>query len=197
VTAVPLDRGTRDALVAHFLALSAADRRLRFGSSLAPVSIAAYVDRLDGTCDVVFAVGDTQPAPIGVAHLSFGPGFAELGLSVLPGARGRGVGGRLFAHAARHARDGAAARLYMHCLADNAPIMRIARRFGMDIVTTVGDADAHLVLPPVAPIRPSTAAHGERFALFDRALLAHDDRWRRDGALPRDASPIGPRPAGA
>jgi hypothetical protein len=42
----------------------------------------------------------------------------------------------------------------MHFLSGNAPIMRIAQRFGMDIVAGGGNADAHLELQPtsLAPI---------------------------------------------
>ena len=39
----------------------------------------------------------------------------------------------------------------MHFLSENAPIMRIARRFGMHIVARGVEADAHLKLPPASP----------------------------------------------
>jgi hypothetical protein len=48
----------------------------------------------------------------------------------------------------------------MHCLSANTPVMRIAHRFGMDVITSDGDAAAYLKLqsPPPAPIAVDTEA---------------------------------------
>jgi len=51
-----MNERVRAALVAHFLALPMKDRCLRFGRSLAPEVIAAYVDRIDFGHDAVFGV---------------------------------------------------------------------------------------------------------------------------------------------
>jgi GNAT superfamily N-acetyltransferase len=145
-----LDARSREALVAHFQALPAVDRRLRFGASLAPEQIAAYVDGIDFARDAVFAAHDDRLAPVGVVHVAFTGEQAELGLSVSTAHRGCGVGSALFERATTHARNRLVSSLYMHCLAENAPVMRIARRFGMVVVTGSGDADAHLALPPAS-----------------------------------------------
>ncbi len=79
-----LNGNARAALVAHLLALPAEDRRLRFGSSLSPESIANYVDSIDLVHDAVFGVYDDRLALVGAAHLAFADDLAELGLSVLP-----------------------------------------------------------------------------------------------------------------
>ena len=129
-----INENTRAALVAHFLALSNEDRRLRFGSTLSCESIAAYVEEIDFDSSAVFAAHDDSLALIGVAHVAFAEEFAELGLSVLPAHRGHGVGGALFHRAAVHVRNRSTPRLFMHCLQENVPIMRIARRFGMNII---------------------------------------------------------------
>ena len=173
-----VDDGARAAHVAHFLALPREDRRLRFGSPPSPEGIAAYVGKIDFGRDAVFAVHDDRLALIGVAHVAFGDELAELGLSVLPAHRRRGVGGALFERAAAHARNRLMPRLFMHCLQENAPIMRMARRFGMDIVTEVGDADAHLELPPASPASIAGEFMTDRFALCDYALKAHAARER-------------------
>ena len=60
----------------------------------------------------------------------------------------------------------------MHCLSGNTPVMRIAHRFGMDLITSDGDAAAYLKLQsqPPAPI-----AALPRFSLphsLDRLSLA-------------------------
>lgn len=174
-----LDERARAALLAHFLALPWEDRRLRFGTPLSPESIASYVEKIDFDRDAVFAVHDDRLTLVGVAHVAFGDDLAELGLSVLPEHRGHGVGGALFERAATHARNRLVPRLFMHCLAENAPIMRIARRFGMDIVTEVGDADAHLALPPASPVSIAGEFVTDRLALYDHALKANAASWKR------------------
>ena len=55
-----LGDGARATVTAHFLALPMKDRRLRFGTSLAPRVIAAYVDRIDFDRDAVFGVHDDR-----------------------------------------------------------------------------------------------------------------------------------------
>jgi GNAT superfamily N-acetyltransferase/uncharacterized protein YjiS (DUF1127 family) len=124
------------------------DRRLRFGTSLAPTAIAAYVDRIDFDHDAVLGIHDDRRVLVGVAHLAFEDDCAELALSVLPAHRGRGIGSALFKRAMAHARKRCIPRLLMHFLSENAPIARIAQRFGMDIVAVGGNADAHLKLQP-------------------------------------------------
>src|SRR3989442_3918779 len=84
-----LDDGDRHAVVAHFNALSADDRRLRFGATLADRAIAEYVDRIDFARDTLLGLHeDGSPALIGVAHVAFGDADAELGISGLPEYRG-------------------------------------------------------------------------------------------------------------
>ena len=130
-----------------------------------------------------------------MAHVAFGDDHAELGLSVLPAHRGRGVGSALFERAAAHARNRFVGRLFMHCLRENAPIMRIARRYGMDIVTDIGDADAHLALPPASPASIAGEFVTDRFALYDHALKAHVAAWKRINAVLLEAAPA-PEPVG-
>ncbi|HEY1436872.1 MAG TPA: GNAT family N-acetyltransferase [Casimicrobiaceae bacterium] len=173
-----IDEGERAALAAHFVALPTEDRRLRFGSSISSEAIAAYVDSIDFDRDAVFGVYDDDLVLVGVAHVALGEELAELGLSVLPGHRGRGTGSALFDRAMAHARNRFIPRLFMHCLTENTSIMRIARRSGMDIVTDAGDADAHLELTPASPASITKEFVTDRFALYDYALKAHVAAWR-------------------
>jgi GNAT superfamily N-acetyltransferase len=146
-----LNEGVRATLVEHFLALPMKDRNLRFGTALAPGGIAAYVDRIDFDRDAVFGVHDDRLSLVGVAHVALEDDLAELGLSVLPAHRRRGLGGALFERAMAYARNRCMPRLFMHFLSENAPIMRIARRFGMHIVARGVETDAHLKLLPASP----------------------------------------------
>ena len=145
-----LNEGKRAALVAHFLALPMKDRQLRFGTPLGATAVASYVDRINLVHDAVFGVHDDRQALVAAAHVVFVDDFAEIALSVLPAHRRQGVGGALFKRTIAYARNRCVPRIFMHFLSGNAPIMRIARKFGMDIVTRAGDADAYLNLQPKA-----------------------------------------------
>ena len=61
----------------------------------------------------------------------------------------------------------------MQFLSANAPIMRIARRFGMNIVIGAGGiADAHLKLPPASPAAIARETVTDIFAVCHRVLKA-------------------------
>ena len=172
-----LNENVRPALLAHFLALTMKDRYLRFGTSLAPGAIAAYVDRIDFERDAVFGVRDDRLAVVGAAHLAFESDLAEVGLSVLPTHRRRGVGGALFSRALAHARNRRIPQLLMRFLSGNVPILRIARRFGMRIVARGSETEAHLALPP------ARAASDELSALPTSYELYHAARAHRSSVL--------------
>lgn len=139
-----LNDGARDSLLAHLLALSVADRWLRFGRSLAPSAIAAHVDSIDFARDAIVGIHDDQDLLVGAAHVAFDTDPAEVALSVLPAWRACGLGSVLFATAVAQAARRGVARLYMQFLASNSPILRIAERFGMDVRLRGRDAEAHL-----------------------------------------------------
>ena len=160
----------REPFLAHLIALPSEDVRLRFGSPLATPAIAAYVERIDFERDAVFAVYDDSLAIIGAAHVGFFDDAAELGVSVLPSHRGHGIGTALVARASEHARNRRTMRLYMHCLAENAAMMHIARKSGMQICVDTGEADAFLTLPPADPASVTGEFVDQRLALFDYAL---------------------------
>ena len=126
----------------HFLALGSEDRRLRFGIGVNDFAVRTYVRRIDFESDAAFGVLDDELQLVGAAHLGRGEGHAELGVSVLPGHRRRGIGGALLARAHMHARNWGVRALFMHCLTENAAMMHLARKQGMDIVTEAGEADA-------------------------------------------------------
>ena len=159
-----LDAGIRAMLKAHFEAMPGPDLRLRFGRALAPDGLATYVDGIDFVDDAVFGVRDERRELVGVAHVAFETDLAELGLSVLPAYRNRGIGSALFERAARHARNRRVREFIMRFLRSNVPVMRIAQRFGMKVVAEAADADARLDLPP-----PSIASRVAEFLADTRA----------------------------
>ena len=176
-----LSASARDAYLAHLLALPANDARLRFGTPQRAATIASYVARIDFDADVIFAVHGDALAIAGAAHLGFAGDLAELGVSVLPHARRRGIGAALVARAAEHARNRRTQRLHMYCLAENAVMIRIAQRAGMTVAIDAGDADGQLVLPPSTPMSVTSEMLADRIALYDYALKTNVETWRRMG----------------
>ena len=162
----------RASYASHLSALPRDDVRLRFGAPLGREGIDAYVARIDFDTDAVFAAHDDRLAPTGVAHVGIVDDTAELGVSVLPGHRGRGLGSALVARACEYARNRRIGRLWMHCLSENAVMMRIARRAGMAIVVDTGEADAWLALPPPDAASVVNEFAADQVALFDYALKA-------------------------
>lgn len=195
-----LSERDRRRLLMHFLALDNSDRLLRFGSVLPDELITKYVQRLDFNRDAVFGVYDDNLALAGVGHLAFAPReavpavtnatlksrVAEFGLSVASWARGRGIGSRLFERAAIHCRNEDVDTLYMHCLASNRTMIHIAKKAGMEIHRSYGEADAYLTLPPASPRTVLREAMEEQVAQFDYTVKANTKaafKWL--GRLPR------------
>ncbi len=143
-TAVRLDALHFHELVTHFLALPPQDRRLRFGRAMTDEALVEYVGGIDFLREVVYGVVDPVLDIAGALHLACGEDGIELGLSVLPQARGAGIGTRLLEQAAQVARQRGAARLYVRDLARNDAMHRLARRAGVPIVTAHHGADGAL-----------------------------------------------------
>jgi len=149
-----LHAGHREKILAHLLELSDDDRTLRFGMYTSDTVIERYVASIDFLNDSVFGVFDSDLRLIGLAHLGY-PLFgnqtnktAEFGVSVSKAGRGKGIGSALFKRAATHARNTNIEILYVHCLSSNKVMMHIAKKAGMDIEFSYGEADAYLRLTP-------------------------------------------------
>ena len=149
-----LHAGHREKILAHLLELSDTDRTLRFGMYTSNEVIERYVAGIDFLNDSVFGVFDNGLRLIGLAHLGYPllgnqtNKTAEFGVSVSEAGRGKGVGSALFKRAATHARNTNIKILYVHCLSSNKVMMHIAKKAGMDIEFSYGEADAYLRLAP-------------------------------------------------
>lgn len=167
-----LSQRHRPRILDHLLSLPPRDRYLRFGHPATDAQIAHYVDQIDFAHDEVFGIFNRRLQVVAMAHLADlgrhgGRGAAEFGVSVAPGARGRGWGARLFEHAALHARNRAVDVLMIHALAENAPMLRIVRHAGAAVSYEGPDATAWLTLPP-----EDFASHVE--ALVERQVAEFD-----------------------
>ncbi len=160
----------KPAIEVHFLSLTQDARRLRFGMNLNDAAVRSYVAELDFKSDAVFGVSGDDLAILGVAHLARDDDCAELGLSVSSDHRNQGIGTELLRRANTHARNWGSRTLYMHYLTQNNPIMRIARKIGMDVVFDASEADASLRLSPADRQSREGEATEQRIALVDHAL---------------------------
>lgn len=179
-----LTSADRGKLLTHFFALGEEDRVLRFGRAVSDNIIEGYVRGIDFTADAAFGVFDVQLRLLGVVHLAYLPPdengtTAELGISVLEEARGRGIGSSLLERAAIRSRNAGVSRLYIHCLSHNATMVRIARRVGMDISHAYGEADAYLTLPPANSASVFGEWLQEQVAVFDYAVKRQARDTRR------------------
>lgn len=150
-----LQANHREKIRAHLLSLSDTDRTLRFGMHTSDDVIDHYVNGIDFEHDSVFGVFDNKLELIGFAHLGYSrysstpsTQTAEFGVSVSERGRGKGVGSALFHRAAIHARNTHVEILYVHCLSTNKVMMHIAKKAGMEIEYSYGEADAYLRLMP-------------------------------------------------
>jgi len=143
---VRLREHDRAALARHFLSLDSADRRLRFGTLVPDEGVLDYVRRIDFGRDCVFAVHDERMRWVAVVHVALAGATAELGLSVLPGCRGQGCGDALLKRAVVWLRNRGTLSVYVHCIAENAAMMHLARKNGMRIVYSGFESDGRLEL---------------------------------------------------
>lgn len=176
----------RHRILAHLLALPERDRYLRFGYPATDGQITRYVDSLNFERDEVFGVYNRHIQLIAMAHLAFateggvGAPGAEFGGSVLPHARGRGYGARLFEHAMLHARNRHVDTLYIHALSENTVMLRIARKAGAIVQRSGSESDAYLRLPPETLASQVEQWVGEGAAAIDYQIKRQS---RRVGTL--------------
>ena len=168
----------RERVLTHLLALGEGDRHLRFGHVASDDQIAQYVAQLDFARDEVFGVFDGRLRVVALAHLAFAPTLAdgheraaEFGVSVSERQRGRGIGSRLFEHAATHARNRGARSLAIHLARDNSPMLAIVRKAGAVIRFDGSDAVALLELP-------ADTVGSQLSALLETQAAELDYRWK-------------------
>ncbi len=193
----------RRRIATHLKLLDARDRWLRFGHAVGDAQIDAYVDRIDFDRDEVFGIFNRRLELVAMAHLAYAaapeggwrPAMVEFGVSVLPAARGRGYGARMFERAIVHARNRGTDRLLIHALSENQAMLHIARQAGATVRRDGPEAEAWLQLPPdtlgsqLEELVESHAAEASyrlrRHALqLEQILEAVGDARRRLGAAP-------------
>jgi len=146
----------RPRIAAHLSALDDRSRYLRFGYLATDAHIGRYVDNLDFDHDEVFGIFNRRLELIALAHLAHRDAdpsrsrsaASEFGVSVLPKARRRGLGRRLFEHAMLHARNRGVETMFIHALSENTAMLKLARSAGATIERDGSETEAWLKLPP-------------------------------------------------
>ena len=181
----------RERIVAHLLALDERSRYLRFGYAANDAQIGRYVDTLEFEHDEVFGIFNRRLELIAMAHLAHrSPGApgrmaaSEFGVSVLPKARRRGFGGRLFEHAMLHARNRGVSAIFIHALSENTAMLKLARRAGAIVERDGPESEAWLKLPP-----DSFVSHLDEMLVGRAAELDYRFKLRSHRADPIVESP--------
>jgi GNAT superfamily N-acetyltransferase len=162
----------RARIASHLMRLEPHDRYLRFGYTAQDEQIQRYVDGLDFERDDIFGIYNRKLELIAMAHLAYAKdgshdSCAEFGVSVLPSARGRGYGARLFERAAMHAANDGVSMLFIHALTENAAMLKIARNAGARVERDGSESEAFLHLPPATLDSQMTEMIEEQVAQTD------------------------------
>lgn len=179
-----LGENHRARIAAHLLSLDGHDRYLRFGYAAQDAQIQKYVDGLDFGKDDVFGIYDRRLRLLAVAHLAYAKtasfaDCAEFGVSVLPAARGRGYGKRLFERAVMHASNDGVKILFIHALSENGAMLSIARQAGARIERDGSESEAFLTLPQSSVDTQVAELLEEGIAQTDYSLKLRASQFRQ------------------
>ena len=94
------------------------------------------------------------------------------GVSVLPSARGKGYGARLFDRAAMHAANEGVSMMFIHALSENTAMLKIARNAGAKVERDGSESEAYLQLPASTLDSKVTEIIEEQLAQTDYRLKA-------------------------
>jgi GNAT superfamily N-acetyltransferase len=159
---VPLTTHDRPPILQHLLHLGVADRVLRFGTAAQDNAIVDYCGRWNFARDVVEGAW-RDGRLVGLIHLPvYEEGddlVGELGVSVDAESRQRRIATRLATRTLERGRARGLARIYIHFLVRNRPMMCLAGRFTTDIRLEHDEAQATIRLgAAVAPRGPEAAS---------------------------------------
>ena len=136
----------RRALETHFAALSNEDLSNRFCGAVRPAAVIEYLDQLSLAGVQSYGIYDHKLALVAACQLADSAECLEVGISVVPAYRGRGLARALLHRSAKYARARGLKALVIHSLADNAPMLSLARHFGMTVDVSMGWAIGRLTL---------------------------------------------------
>ena len=157
----------RRALEAHFAALSTDDLANRFCHFIKPEAVSKYLDQWSAARIPSYGIFNPDGALVAVSQLAQSEEDLEVGLSVLPAYRRKGLAMALLFRSASHARARGLKALIIHCLTQNLPMLSLAQRIGMTVEISNGEGDGRLTL------RAATALDFWREIADDQESLAN------------------------
>jgi RimJ/RimL family protein N-acetyltransferase len=114
------------------------DRYLRFGTTANDDFIMTYLTNSFqnfGTENMWFIVENNDKV-VGTVHVNIdSKNVAEMGFTVSPGYRGKGIAQNLFYRGSTWAAMRGAKTIFTHCLSQNKVMQHIAKKNGMSIIT--------------------------------------------------------------
>ena len=123
----------------HFLVdIQGHDRYLRFGYTASNDNIMSYLENAfkDFGVSNMWFIAEVDDRVVGSVHVSISEdSVAEMGFTVAPDFRGKGLGQDLFQRGATWAMMRGAKTLYTQCLSENQVMQHIAKKNGMTVVT--------------------------------------------------------------
>ena len=141
-----LTRRDHARVLGHFVGLNAEDRRTRFGTGRSAEGIGRYVGQIDFEQHCVLGASAACGELVGVAHMPIERGVGELGVSVNPRGRRRGIGLALARHALNEARRAGAREFRFEYAADNDAMRHIAAALRMRLTRCGSEISARLPL---------------------------------------------------
>ncbi len=151
----PLTTHDRPAILRHLLHLGVDDRVLRFGTAAPDDAVIDYCGRWNFARDIVEGAWEDDRI-VGLIHLPvYETGddlVGELGVSVEIESRQRRIATRLAVRTLERARSRGLARVYIHFLVRNRPMMCLAGRFTTEVAIDQDEAQATIRLPAPAPV---------------------------------------------
>jgi RimJ/RimL family protein N-acetyltransferase len=141
--------GDAQRLAGHLKRLDAHARRLRFGATLTDDAVDEYVRHIDWLRSLAFAhveEGEVHAACQLAWHDPLWPASAELAISVEPQLQDHGLGSELIRRTLVAARNRNIRHVTMICLAENAKMRHIARKFESMLELVDGDVAGRIDL---------------------------------------------------
>ncbi len=136
----------------HLLRLDAQSRRMRFAQGVSDPYIDAYASRMSDMGAIVFAyvVGGEVRAAAELRKLGDAWGReVEAAFSVERPYQDHGIGSELMGRVIRAARNRGVRLIYMSCLADNAKMQAIARKYDAELRFEYGEVVGEII--PTTP----------------------------------------------
>ena len=157
------------------------DRYLRFGYQANNENVQNYLEKsLDeyGHTDIWFVVEDDDKF-VGTVHVAITSETAEMGFTVSPEYRGRGIGQDLFNRGSTWAMMKGAKTLYTVCLSENKVMQHIAKKNGMTVVTIDAGEKEATIQATKGKIRAFYEDNMfDHLAFVDRAITKQNDIYK-------------------